>query len=81
MTKETVEITRLHFYDIFSDKVYNVTLKPIEDDKYVVIFAYGRRGSTLIEGTKTPIPVSFEKASSIYGKLINDKVKKGYKKV
>lgn len=81
MTEQLVETTRLHYYDTCSDKVYNVTLKPVEDDKYVVIFAYGRRGTILIRGTKTTTPVSFEKAQAIYGKLINDKLRKGYNRV
>lgn len=80
MTTVEVEATSLRYYDNWSDKVYNVYIVE-KDDKYVVNFAYGRRGASLNRGTKTPNPVSLEKAQAIYGKLINDKMKKGYRKV
>jgi bifunctional non-homologous end joining protein LigD len=74
------EKTNLWYYDNWSDKVYNVFIVDKGSDKFVVNFTYGRRGSTLNKGTKTPTPVSLEKAQAIYGKLINDKLSKGYKK-
>jgi len=43
-----------------------------------VTFAYGRRGSTLKTGTKTPEPVSRERAEKIYRKLAASKMARGY---
>ena len=43
-----------------SDKVYKVSLEESED-KYLVNFAYGRRGATLKTGTKTQSAVEYEK--------------------
>lgn len=45
---------------------------------YTVTFANGRRGSTLREGTKTPAPVTIEKAEKIYRDLVARKRAKGY---
>jgi bifunctional non-homologous end joining protein LigD len=44
----------------------------------VVIFAYGRRGSTLTTGTKTNVPVDLERARAIFEKLVREKTAKGY---
>lgn len=67
-----------------SDKVYHaaVEMAPGTDtqlDKWVVNFAYGRRGAGMQTGTKTQKPVSFEAASKILDKLIQEKQAKGYK--
>lgn len=68
----------LYFAEGKSDKVYEVDLCESQD-LFVVNFRYGRRGSNLREGTKTVFPVSLEEAETIYTKLIDSKVKKGYK--
>ena len=60
-----------------SDKVYKVSLEESED-KYLVNFAYGRRGATLKTGTKTQSTVEYEKAKKIYDKLVLSKSAKGY---
>src|SRR5690606_8458378 len=60
-----------------SDKIYEASIEP-KDDGYIVRFAYGRRGSTLQTGTKTPAPVSLEEAERIFGKLTKEKKAKGY---
>jgi bifunctional non-homologous end joining protein LigD len=60
-----------------SDKVYKVSLEESED-KYLVNFAYGRRGATLKTGTKTQKAVDYEKAKKIYDKLVLSKSAKGY---
>jgi len=44
----------------------------------VVNFAFGRRGTTLQTGTKTPSPVDFETARKTYDKLVREKQAKGY---
>jgi predicted DNA-binding WGR domain protein len=74
----TLESTHLFFQDRFSDKVYDVFLKQIDSTNYAVMFKYGRRGSTLMSGSKTPVSVPLEKAQTIYGKLVHDKKRKGY---
>ena len=51
------------------------------DDGFVVNFAYGRRGATLNTGTKTPQPVTYAEAASIYEKLVRSQDGKGYKPV
>jgi bifunctional non-homologous end joining protein LigD len=70
------EIT-LYYREGSSDKVYQASITPKEGG-YVVLFAYGRRGSTLQTGTKTQAPVTLEKARAIYDKLLNEKLGKGY---
>lgn len=61
-----------------SDKVYEVDLCEVGSNQYVVNFRYGRRGSTLKEGTKTALPVAWAKAEQVFDKLVASKVKKGY---
>jgi len=60
-----------------SDKVYEASIEP-KSNKYVVIFAFGRRGSTLQVGTKTSTPVEYDAAKSIFEKLVKEKKSKGY---
>jgi bifunctional non-homologous end joining protein LigD len=60
-----------------SDKVYKAWLEK-EGDLYNVFFAYGRYGTELKEGCKTPTPVEYETARSIINRLIDSKIKKGY---
>jgi predicted DNA-binding WGR domain protein len=68
----------LYFTEGKSDKVYEVDLCESGSNLYVVNFRYGRRGSTLREGTKTIFPVAYEEAMKIYNKLVESKKKKGY---
>lgn len=68
----------LYFREQGSDKVYNATIDKV-DGGFTVNFAYGRRGNSLTEGTKTQKPVSEDEAGTIFGKLVNEKMKKGYK--
>lgn len=72
-----MQSTTLYFREGSSDKVYRAELAP-ERGGYVVRFAYGRRGSTLTTGTKTPAPVSLEEAERVYNGLIRSKTAKGY---
>jgi len=69
--------TTLYYKEGSSDKVYEVFIEP-KGDGCIVRFAYGRRGTTLQPGTKTPEPVSPEEAGRIYQKLIREKKTKGY---
>jgi len=72
-----MEQITLYYRQGSSDKVYQARIEP-KDSKYVVQFAYGRRGTTLQTGTKTETPVGFEEAKRIYDKLIAEKTAKGY---
>lgn len=74
-----IKKTVLHYQDKRSDKIYEVMLCQIEEDKYVVNFSYGRRNSTMKEGSKTIIPVSLEKAEKMFDSLVTSKTKKGYR--
>ena len=69
--------TTLYYKDGSSDKVYSCEIQEL-NDKCMVNFAYGRRGSTMQTGTKTNKPVSREEAEKIYNKLIREKTAKGY---
>ena len=73
----SVESVSLFYRDGGSDKVYHANLLP-EGDGFVVHFAYGRRGSALVAGTKTVAPVPLEKAKGIFDKIVGEKVSKGY---
>jgi bifunctional non-homologous end joining protein LigD len=67
----------LYYREGSSDKVYQTAIEPAEDG-FVVTFAYGRRGSTLMTGTKTSSPVDYDTAQKIFTKLVNEKKAKGY---
>ena len=71
--------TRLSFQQGTSDKVYEVDLCEADSGEFIVNFRYGRRGARLRDGTKTPFPVSREEAQKIFDKLVDSKVKKGYR--
>jgi len=72
-----MESITLYFREGSSDKVYQATIEP-KDGGHVVKFAYGRRGSTLSTGTKTPTPVPYDQAKAVYDKLVKEKQAKGY---
>lgn len=72
-----MQTTTLYYREGNSDKVYRVELAQ-EKGGWVVRFAYGRRGSTLTTGTKTPQPVPLEEAEKIFDKLVKSKTAKGY---
>ena len=67
-TPQTAGIT-LYYREGSSDKVYHAVIEP-QGGGFVVNFAYGRRGSTLTAGTKTPDPVSLEQAQAIHQKIM-----------
>jgi len=73
-----IEQARLWFREGTSDKVYEVDLVEIVAGQYVVNFRFGRRGTPLKDGTKTPLPVDAARARSIYQKLIDEKLAGGY---
>ncbi len=61
-----------------SDKEYHLQVLE-KDDGYVVNFQYGRAGGTMNPGTKTASPISLDKATKIFHKLVAEKVAKGYR--
>lgn len=73
-----MEHITLHYREGSSDKVYQASILPKENG-FMVLFAYGRRGSTLTAGSKTPTPVPYEDARYLYDKLVKEKLAKGYK--
>lgn len=77
MSEKIMKSITLYFQDDRSDKVYQAAINPVANG-YTVTFAYGRRGATLKVGTKTKEPVPLAKAESIYHKLVDSKIKKGY---
>lgn len=76
-----IKKVKLSFTQGASDKVYEVDLceQPgNEINRYWVNFRYGRRGSRLREGTKTPIPIDFTQAEAIFKSVVVAKTNKGY---
>lgn len=72
-----MENITLYYREGSSDKVYQASIQP-QGYGFVVHFAYGRRGSTLTTGVKTPMPVDHPQAKAIYDKLVREKTAKGY---
>jgi hypothetical protein len=66
----TMESITLYFREGSSDKVYSASIDP-KDGGHVVNFAYGRRGSTLNTGTKTPAPVDYQAANTVFDRELN----------
>ncbi len=67
----------LYYREGSSDKVYQASIEP-QGDLFLVTFAFGRRGTTLTTGTKTPELVDIDTATRIFEKLVNEKKAKGY---
>lgn len=62
-----------------TDKVYEIDLCEVGKDKFVVNFRFGKRGTKLRNGTKTILPVSEKKAEQVFDKLVESKLRKGYR--
>ncbi len=75
---EVIESVELRYQEGTSDKVYHASIES-EGTGYVVNFAYGRRGSALSTGTKTPQALPLAAAESVYRKLVQSKTAKGYR--
>jgi bifunctional non-homologous end joining protein LigD len=73
----SVKAASLYFREGSSDKEYHASIEPA-GQRFVVNFAYGRRGSTLNTGIKTNVPVDLEAATRIFNKLVAEKKVKGY---
>jgi len=72
-----MEKITLYYRQGSSDKIYQAAIEP-RDGKFVVNFAFGRRGTTLQTGTKTVTGVEYDEAKAIYEKLVKEKTSKGY---
>jgi bifunctional non-homologous end joining protein LigD len=77
LTLAKLENVTLYYKEGNSDKVYQASIEEA-GERFVVNFAYGRRGTTLNVGTKTNVPVEYEVAKCIYDKLVREKQAKGY---
>lgn len=75
-TQSTDQVT-LYYREGSSDKVYQCRIEP-QGERFVVNFAYGRRGSTLNTGTKTSSPVEYQQARQSFDKIVKEKLAKGY---
>lgn len=73
----TLEAVGLYCTEGSSDKEYHIQLQE-EGGKFVVMFQYGRRGSTLKPGTKTETAVEYPAAKKAYDDLEKRQVGKGY---
>ena len=67
----------LYYREGSSDKVYQCQIDTA-GERFVVSFAYGRRGSTMNTGTKTNVPVDYDSAQRIFDQLVKEKKAKGY---
>jgi bifunctional non-homologous end joining protein LigD len=68
----------VYFSDGKSDKQYTLTVNPVAGG-FEVVASYGRRGSTLAQQNKTPEPVTLEAATKLYEKILQEKLRKGYR--
>ena len=78
MSNNVIECVELRYQEGTSDKVYHASIER-SGAGYVVNFAYGRRGSALNTGTKTPQALPLAAAESVYRKLVQSKTAKGYR--
>lgn len=78
---DTVEkTTALFFQEGSSDKLYQATLIAHDDGSCSVSVQWGRRGSTLNEGSKA-VRVPRAKAQATFDKLLREKTNKGYQAI
>lgn len=80
-----VRSAKLWFKEGKSDKVYEVDLVENDalrvDKRFLVNFRYGRRGSTLREGSKTLEPLSEDAATRSFESVVVSKVNEGYRRL
>ena len=74
---QPIKLASLYYTSGSSDKEYHAQIEQ-SGSGYVVNFQYGRRGGALQDGTKTKAPVTLDKATAEFDKLIKEKMGKGY---
>lgn len=72
-----IQMKKLAYKEGSSDKVYYVFLVN-EDHGFLVNFEFGKRGTKLQTGTKTPTNVDEGTAHKIFDKIVQEKLSKGY---
>lgn len=77
LAEPKLENVTLYYRQGSSDKVYQCRIE-LAGKRFIVNFAYGRRGSTLNTGTKTNVPVDYDSARRIFDQLVKEKTAKGY---
>lgn len=78
---QLIKRTTLLYQAGSSDKVYEVDLCCAGENRYLVNFRYGRRGTNLKEGSKTVQAVPLAEAQRVFDKLVNSQIQKGYRDV
>lgn len=79
-TPKIIEQADLYFQKGNSDKVYHARIEcDVTYRLFSVFFSYGRRGGHMTEGYKVQ-DVPEDVARKEYDKLVNSKIKKGYRK-
>ena len=82
---QVVRSVRLWMKEGNSDKIYEVDLVDLEradsDARYLVNFRYGRRGTSLRDGTKTPSPVTRSNAEKLFDSVVVSKINDGYRRI
>jgi len=81
---QVVRSVRLWMKEGRSDKLYEVDLVDLERDvdaRYLVNFRYGRRGTSLRDGTKTSSPVTRSNAEKLFDSVVVSKINDGYRRV
>jgi bifunctional non-homologous end joining protein LigD len=70
----------LHCIEGGSDKIYELSIEPVGEDRFSVTYANGKRGSKLVGGSKTPngLPVGYDEAKKIVEQVLAQKIKGGY---
>ena len=76
---ETVKSIQLFFQEGSSDKVYNAQIVK-DGDAYTVSCQWGRRGSSLQEGSKA-VRVPLAQAQKKFDSLVREKTGKGYQEI
>lgn len=74
---QIVASTALFFCAGASNKEYHAEIATVTGG-HVVNFRFGRRGSALTSGSKTPLPVTETEAFRIFNRLVAEKTAKGY---
>ncbi len=73
VVREKLKEITLHSTEGTSDKLYTLWMEP-ENGGFLVKALYGRRGGPMAPATKTPAPVSKEKAEAVYAKVMAEKL-------